>query len=137
MANSLRTLQRSRNMAAIKGKDTKPELAVRSYLHAAGFRFRLHAGKLPGKPDIVLKKHKTVIFVHGCYWHRHSNCKFATTPKTNQDFWLKKFEDNLARDKRNCELLERELWNVVVVWECEVRNQLFKRDLAERITKNV
>ena len=90
--------QRSRNMAAIKSKNTKPEIAVRKLLHSLGYRFRLHRKDLPGSPDIVLPKYRTAIFVHGCFWHRHENCKYATTPKTRESFWNKKFEDNKKRD---------------------------------------
>ena len=91
--------QRSRNMSAIKSKNTKPEIAVRKLLHSMGYRFRLHRKDLPGSPDIVLPKYKTVIFVHGCFWHRHENCKYASTPKTRQEFWEAKFRENINRDK--------------------------------------
>ena len=90
--------QRSRNMSAIKSKNTKPEIAVRKLLHSMGYRFRLHKKDLPGSPDIVLPKYKTVIFVHGCFWHRHENCKYASTPKTRQEFWENKFKANVKRD---------------------------------------
>ena len=90
--------QRSRNMSAIKSKNTKPEIAIRKVLHSMGYRFRLHGKDLPGSPDIVLPKHRTVIFVHGCFWHRHKNCKYASTPKTRQEFWNKKFKKNIERD---------------------------------------
>ncbi len=90
--------QRSRNMSAIKSKNTKPEIKVRKVLHSMGYRFRLHSKDLPGSPDIVLPKYKTVIFVHGCFWHRHENCKYASTPKTRQEFWNKKFKTNIERD---------------------------------------
>ena len=109
-------------MAAIRGKDTEPEMVVRRFLHRAGFRFRLHVENLPGRPDIVLPKYRTVILVHGCYWHRHQGCHLATTPKTNSAFWLDKFEKNVARDRRNIEQLEKAGWRVIVVWECEVKS---------------
>lgn len=112
--------QRRRNMAAVRGKNTKPELAVRKALHALGYRFRLHRKGLPGKPDIVLPKHKIAIFVNGCFWHRHEGCKHASTPSTNVDFWLSKFKENTTRDKRNYELLQNEGWRVVIIWECEI-----------------
>ena len=114
--------QRSRNMAAIKSKNTKPEIAVRKMLHALGYRFRLHRKDLPGSPDIVLPKYKTVIFVHGCFWHRHENCKFASTPKTRKEFWENKFNENMKRDKNNFKELKKLNWNLLVIWECETKN---------------
>jgi DNA mismatch endonuclease, patch repair protein len=111
---------RSRMMSGIRGKNTKPEIAVRSYLHRKGFRFRLHRKDLPGKPDIVLPKYKLAIFVHGCFWHRHKNCKFAYTPKSNRAFWNRKFRENLARDTKNLKALSREGWRALVLWECKV-----------------
>lgn len=109
---------RSRMMSGIRGRDTKPEIIVRKYLHAAGLRFRLAPKNLPGKPDIVLSKYRTVVFVHGCFWHRHDGCKYAAVPATNPAFWRKKFEDNVARDLRVRTLLEALGWRVIVVWEC-------------------
>ena len=114
--------QRSRNMSAIKSKNTKPEIAVRKMLHALGYRFRLHRKDLPGSPDIVLPKYKTVIFVHGCFWHRHENCKFASTPKTRNEFWENKFNENMKRDKNNFKELKKLNWNLLVIWECETKN---------------
>ncbi len=110
--------KRSWNMSRIRSKDTAPELAVRSLLHRNGFRFRLHVKDLPGKPDIVLPKYKTVIEVRGCFWHRHPGCKIATTPSTNTEFWQKKFALNVARDKENEEKLKQLGWNVIVIWSC-------------------
>lgn len=112
---------RSRNMAAIRGKNTAPELAIRRILHSMGLRFRLHRKDLPGSPDIVLPKHRIVVFVHGCFWHRHEGCKYSTIPKTRQEFWLSKFESNVVRDMRNQAELEQLGWRVLVVWECELR----------------
>ena len=109
-------------MAAIKSKNTKPEIAVRKLLHSMGYRFRLHRKDLPGSPDIVLPKYKTVIFVHGCFWHRHENCKYATTPKTREEFWDNKFKQNVQRDKNNFKELKNLNWKVLVLWECEVKN---------------
>ena len=125
--------QRSRNMSAIKSKNTKPEIAVRKVLHSMGYRFRLHSKDLPGSPDIVLPKYKTVIFVHGCFWHRHQNCKYASTPKTRQEFWNKKFNENINRDKINQENLSSKGWKIIIVWECEIKDQDF--DL-NRLFKN-
>lgn len=107
-------------MSRIRGRDTVPERIVRSLLHGLGFRFRLHVSTLPGRPDIVLPRHRTVIDVHGCYWHRHPGCRFAYTPKSNAAFWTAKFSENIARDKRvRCELVSLG-WRVITVWECEV-----------------
>ena len=127
--------QRSRNMSAIKSKNTKPEIKVRKVLHSMGYRFRLHSKDLPGSPDIVLPKYKTVIFVHGCFWHRHQNCKYASTPKTRQEFWNKKFNENINRDKINQENLSSKGWKIIIVWECEIKdkdfdlNRLFKSEI--------
>ena len=108
-------------MAGITGKDTKPEIAVRRALHALGFRFRLHRKDLPGSPDIVLPKYKVAILVHGCFWHRHRRCRYATTPAANKPFWEGKFADNVARDRRQLKSLRGLGWTVLVVWECQVR----------------
>ncbi|MGA3262412.1 MAG: DNA mismatch endonuclease Vsr [Terracidiphilus sp.] len=114
--------QRSRNMAAIRGKDTKPEIFVRTLLHSLGYRFRLHRKNLPGKPDIVLPKHKAVIFAHGCFWHCH-NCRFGRVqPATRSEFWTAKRLSNVERDRRNKAALKTLGWRVMVVWECEVKN---------------
>ena len=127
--------QRSRNMSAIKSKNTKPEIKVRKVLHSMGYRFRLHSKDLPGSPDIVLPKYKTVIFVHGCFWHRHENCKYASTPKTRQEFWETKFRENINRDKINQENLSSKGWKIIIVWECEIKdkdfdlNRLFKNEI--------
>ena len=114
--------QRSKNMAAIKSKNTKPEIKVRKVLHSMGYRFRLHSKDLPGSPDIVLPKYKTVIFVHGCFWHRHENCKYASTPKTRKEFWNKKFEENIQRDLEIQDKIKNLDWRSVVIWECETKN---------------
>lgn len=108
-------------MARIKGKNTKPELTVRRALHSLGYRFRLHRGDLPGRPDIVLPRHKTAIFIHGCFWHRHPGCSKASTPKTRTDFWRAKFETNVDRDRRNIQALRDAGWQVLIAWECETR----------------
>lgn len=111
--------QRSRNMSAVKGKDTKPELKVRSAIHGAGFRYSLHRSDLPGKPDLVLPKYRTVILVHGCFWHGH-NCEKAKRPASNTEFWDKKLSKNIERDKKNEEKLKKVGWNVLIIWECEL-----------------
>lgn len=123
MVDSLTAERRSWNMSRIRSRDTRPERALRSMLHRAGFRFRLHDRSLPGTPDIVMKKHRAVILVHGCYWHRHEGCRNATTPSTRTDFWQAKFSATVARDERNLEALAELGWNPIVVWECDVKNR--------------
>ena len=119
MADVVDRATRSRMMSGIRGRDTKPEKQVRSFLHRAGLRFRLHAS-LPGKPDLVFPKHGAVVFVHGCFWHRHAGCRYATTPSSNVDFWQAKFDANVARDKRVTRHLRKAGWRVLVVWECRL-----------------
>ena len=119
MADTLSPRERSERMSRIRGKDTAPELALRKALHALGLRYRLHA-KLPGKPDIVLPRHSAVVFVHGCFWHRHRGCRIATTPKSNTAFWREKFDRNVARDKRVRRQLRAAGWRVFVAWECQL-----------------
>ncbi len=121
---------RSRMMAGIGPKNTKPELAVRRFLHGMGFRYRLHQKGLPGSPDLVLPKYGVAIFVHGCFWHRHKNCKFSTMPATNQTRWSEKFLANRARDKRNMDDLLAAGWRVVVLWECGLRGSDLKSRLG-------
>lgn len=116
--------QRKRNMSAIKGKNTKPEILVRKLLHELGYRFRIQRKDLPGKPDIVLPKYKTAIFINGCFWHRHAGCKYASNPSTNSEFWEKKFAANVKRDARNYAALREQGWNVLIIWECEVKEIL-------------
>ena len=113
---------RSRMMAAVRGRDTKPEIRVRSLIHGMGFRFRLHRRDLPGSPDIVLPRLRICVFVHGCFWHRHPGCRATTTPKTRAEFWNEKFETNVSRDARNEAKLRDMGWEPVVVWECETRD---------------
>ena len=119
MVDRISEEQRSWNMSRIQAKNTEPEIIVRKFLHSNGYRYGLHNRKMPGKPDIVLRKYNTVIFVNGCYWHRHG-CKHTTTPKTNTKFWKKKFDGNVARDKKNHSQLYHDGWKVIVIWECEV-----------------
>ena len=120
--------QRSRNMSAIKSKNTKPEIAVRKLLHSMGYRFRLHRKDLPGSPDIVLPKYKTVIFVHGCFWHRHENCKYASNPKTRKEFWESKFKANVKRDLEIQEKIKNIGWQSSVIWECELKDTYGLKD---------
>ena len=108
-------------MSGIRGKNTQPEMLVRKYLHSKGFRYRLHDKKLPGSPDIVLRKYQLAIFVHGCFWHRHKGCRFATTPAQNREKWLLKFKQNKERDKRQIKQLINLGWRVLVIWECALK----------------
>ncbi len=110
-------------MAGIRGKNTQPELVIRRFLHASGFRYRLHDRKLAGKPDIVLPKYRAAIFVHGCFWHRHVGCKYATSPDQNREKWQEKFTVNIERDQRNIRLLLEHKWRVIVIWECGIRHE--------------
>lgn len=114
--------KRSEMMAGIRGKNTRPEVAVRKALHARGFRFRLHPKELPGKPDIVLARYRAVIFVNGCFWHRHDGCRLATVPATNPDFWQAKFAANVSRDRLKHEKLRDMGWRIAIVWECAQRS---------------
>jgi DNA mismatch endonuclease (patch repair protein) len=119
MTDTLSSQERSRLMSRIRGKDTKPELVVRRQLHSMGYRFRLHRRDLPGCPDIFLPRHGICIFVHGCFWHLHRNCKDARIPKTKRAWWRKKLEGNAARDKRHAAALRRLGWRVLTIWECQ------------------
>src|SRR3569832_358515 len=121
MADVHTKAQRSYNMSRIKGKDTKPEMLVRRYLHAQGYRFRLHVKDLPGKPDIVLPKYKTAIFVHGCFWHGHFGHPCYVIPKTRTDWWIRKIEANKGRDTRAFRALKRQGWKVIEIWECQLK----------------
>ena len=128
--------ERSKNMAAIKSKNTNPEIKVRKLLHSMGYRFRLHKKELPGSPDIVLKKYKTVVFVHGCFWHRHKECKYASNPKTREEFWNKKFLSNIERDIKVRERIKAAGWKSIVVWECELKDiQKLKKRLIPLFDK--
>lgn len=108
-------------MSHIKSKNTKPEILVRHFLHAQGFRYRLHCKDLPGKPDIVLPKYKTVIFINGCFWHGHSECKYSSLPATNRDFWQNKISENIERDKATYDKLSTMGWRVLEVWQCQLK----------------
>jgi DNA mismatch endonuclease (patch repair protein) len=129
--------KRSWNMSRIRSEDTAPEMRVRSALHRAGFRFRLHSSKLPGKPDIILPKYKTVIFVNGCFWHRHPDCKRATMPSSNVNYWQKKFQRTVERDKEEVRQLENADWTVYVIWECEAKKKEVLESLLKKIRSNI
>lgn len=129
MADVLTTIQRHRNMAAIHSASTKPELKLRHALWQEGFRFRVNDKRLPGSPDIVLPKYHTAIFVHGCFWHGHTACKFYTVPKTNTDFWMAKVSRNQERDQEVWRQLEAKGWSVIVVWECQLKKPVFEDTL--------
>lgn len=138
MADTVDKKRRSEIMRAVKSFDTKPEIIVRKYLFAKGFRFRLQNKSLPGKPDISLKKYNLLIFVHGCFWYGHSNCKIYVMPKTNKKFWYSKIENNIKRDKRNIRKLRNQGWNVIVIWECQLKNKnrdITLKRLVDKISK--
>ena len=118
---------RSFNMSRIRATDTKPELLVRRFLHANGFRYKLHDKTMPGKPDIVLPKYKTVIFIHGCFWHGHTDCRYFVVPKTRTEWWLNKIDKNRENDNKATEHLQKDNWKIIIVWECDL-----KKDKAEQ-----
>lgn len=134
--DTLTPIERSAVMSKIRGKNTKPEILLRKALFAKGFRYRLY-GSLPGKPDIILRKYKTVIFVNGCFWHGHEGCKYATIPKSNTAFWYNKIQTNQRRDLLHKLQLEAEGWNVLTVWECEIVHTRDLTPLIEQISENL
>lgn len=136
MSDVLTPAQRHKCMSNIHGRDTKPEMVVRLWLYHHGYRYRIQKADLPGKPDIVLKKYKLAIFVNGCYWHRHENCKYCTTPRTNSDFWQKKFNGNVKRDQDNYNKLIDMGWNILTIWECEVKNGSYEKKLTGILSEN-
>ena len=137
MADVMTPKQRSRCMAAVKGKDTKPEMIVRKYLFSRGMRFRVQVRKLPGTPDIVLPKYKTVIFVNGCFWHGHEDCKYFRLPKSNVEFWKEKIGRNIERDRESMQALLDLGWKIIRVWECELRNKANREDTLNKIYKSI
>jgi DNA mismatch endonuclease, patch repair protein len=137
--DTLTRLERSKRMALIRSKDTKPELLVRKIARSSGYKFRLHVSDLPGKPDLVFPRRRKVIFIHGCFWHRHpsTNCPLARLPKSKLDFWLPKLSKNRRRDLRNIAQLRRNKWEVCVVWECQLSNlNALKKRLAKFLERN-
>jgi len=137
MADTFSKEKRSEIMGKIKSIDTKPEILVRKYLFKHGFRFRLHSKTLPGKPDIVLRKYKTVIFVNGCFWHGHKDCRKSSLPKTRVEYWDDKITRNIARDIANQKMLTDLGWNVVVIHQCELKNKDVDKTMAEVINNLV
>ena len=135
MSDKITKEQRSWNMSRIKGKDTGIEVAVRKRLFSYGYRYRKNDKRLPGKPDIVFPKHKTVVFIHGCFWHMHSGCKIARIPKSNTEFWINKLNHNVNKDRQNKQLLEEMGWKVITVWECEIEKDL--DSVTERIIREL
>ena len=125
--------QRSYNMSRIRNKNTKPEELVRKHLFSQGFRYRKNDSRLPGKPDIVLPKYKTVIFVNGCFWHGHEGCRYFVWPKNNAEFWENKISGNIQRDRRNRQVLTGQGWNVIVIWECELKKSKVNETLSKLV----
>ena len=126
---------RSYNMSQIRSSNTKPEMLVRKFLHANGFRYSLHNKKLPGKPDIVLNKYKTIIFIHGCFWHGHKNCKYFTIPKTRTQWWTNKINTNKANDAKAVKVLKKDGWKVIAIWECKLKPAKIDKTLAALLNK--
>ncbi|MDF2431890.1 MAG: mismatch endonuclease, patch repair protein [Mucilaginibacter sp.] len=125
---------RSYNMSRIRSKDTKPEMLVRKFLHKNGFRYRLHVKDLPGKPDIVLPKYKTIIFIHGCFWHGHEGCKYYVVPKTRTEWWLHKIGTNTTNDTNAENLLKAAGWNIIKIWECELKKNSLESTFANLLS---
>ena len=136
MTDTLNEQQRHYNMSRIRSKDTKPEEIVRKYLSSKGLRFRKNDRRYPGHPDVVLPKYKTVVFVNGCFWHRHEGCRYASTPATNRKFWNHKFERNVERDAREQKKLREMGWKVIVVWECELKKAA-REETLERLYNEI
>lgn len=135
MVDKLTKDRRSWNMSRIHSKNTKPEIKVRSELHKLGYRFRIHKNELPGKPDIVLPKYKKIIFVHGCFWHNHKNCKKSGIPKSNIDFWEDKINKNVIRDSAVVNKLTKSGWDVYIIWECETEDDDLLKSILSDIFK--
>ena len=126
---------RSYNMSRIRSKNTQPELIVRKFLHAKGFRYRIHDKKLPGKPDIVLPKYNTVIFIHGCFWHNHKNCKYAQFPKTNAGYWTHKILNNINKDEQYVKTLRKDGWKIITLWTCKLKPKILSKTLSSLLKK--
>jgi DNA mismatch endonuclease (patch repair protein) len=140
MTDHITKEKRSWNMSRIKWKNTAPEKIIRSLLHSNGYRYSLHRKNLPGSPDLVLPKYKTVIFVHGCFWHQHSGCRRATIPKSNQDYWIPKLKRNIERFSENKKQLKELNWNIIIVWECQLKKKYLEETLhiiTSELAKNL
>src|SRR5687768_1195595 len=135
MADVHDKITRSYNMSRIRATNTKPELLVRKFLHAQGFRYKLHDKTLPGKPDLVLPKYKTVIFIHGCFWHGHNNCKYYVVPKTRTDWWLNKINTNSSNDIKAIKTLKQEGWKIIIIWECDLKLAKVEKTLSSLLGK--
>jgi len=135
MLDVVDSAKRSQMMSGIKGKNTRPELFVRRYLHSAGFRFRLHRKDLLGCPDLTLSKYRLVIFVHGCFWHRHESCFYTTSPSSRKEFWGEKFKGNVERDEKHVKALLEAGWRVLVIWECGIKHSLEELGLLQDLIK--
>ena len=135
MADVHNNATRSYNMSRIKGKNTKPEMLVRKFLHANGYRYKLHDKKLPGKPDIVLPKYRTVIFVHGCFWHGHTDCRYFVMPKTRTQWWKDKINRNIANDEKAIKALKKDGWKIINVWECDLKRAKVERALVKMLAR--
>jgi len=135
MADVHNKRQRSYNMSQIRSKHTKPELLVRRFLHANGYRYTLHNKGLPGRPDIVLPKHKTIVLIHGCFWHGHAGCKYYVVPKTRTDWWLNKITVNKANDEKAVKFLRKEGWKIITIWECNLKPGQLEKTLASLLRK--
>lgn len=129
MADRITPEERSENMRKIKGKDTKPEILVRKYLFSKGYRFRKNDKRYPGKPDLILPKYKTAIFINGCFWHQHPGCRYAYMPKSRTEFWKAKFERNCENDQMHYSELEKMGWKVIVIWECRLAKKIFDEEM--------
>lgn len=135
MADNLSKETRSYNMSRIRSKNTRPEMLVRKFLHSEGYRYRLHVKDLPGKPDIILPKYKAVIFIHGCFWHSHQNCKYSVTPKSNLAYWIPKLERNITKDAENETKLLQMGWNIIKIWECALKPKHIVETLQKLVSK--
>lgn len=136
MADIVDRATRSRMMSGIRGKNTKPEIIVRRFLHSRGLRFKLHDRKLPGRPDLVFPRYKTALFVHGCFWHQHANCRYAYMPAANREFWKNKLGGNVIRDAKHRDALKESGWRVLTIWECEVADPATLEGLEAAIRGN-
>lgn len=137
MMDTLSTAERSKNMSAIRSRNTKPEILIRQWIFARGYRYRLNVKYIPGHPDLFMRKYNTAIFVNGCFWHRHTNCKYAYTPKSNLEFWLKKFENNVKRDYEVKRILEARGVKHLIIWECTIKKMARNVDYKSEILQNI